>query len=170
MERSHTDVAILLVRGSIALLFLAHGANKVFGEGGIAGTGRWFEGLGLRPGIVHARIAAATEIGVGVALLVGLLFPLSCTAAVSLMTVASLTDHRGKGFFVFKGGWEYVAFIAVISSALALAGPGRYSVDRLLHWTLGGPAWASACVLIGAVGGCLFVWAFRTSTASADSR
>ena len=41
------------------------------------------------------------------------------------MTVASLTDHRGKGFFIFKGGWEYVAFVGAIAVALhssALAG------------------------------------------------
>jgi putative oxidoreductase len=162
MQSGSMDAAILMVRCSVGLVFLVHGANKFVGKGGIVGTGRWFEGLGLRPGIVHAWLAALTEAGVGIALLLGILFPLSCTAAVSLMTVASLTDHRGKGFFVFRGGWEYAALIAVISTSLALSGPGRISVDRTLHWTLGGPAWASVCALFGAVVGCAFVQACRT--------
>jgi putative oxidoreductase len=41
------------------------------------------------------------------------------------MTVAGLTDHRGKGFFIFKCGWEYVGFVGAVAVALAFLGPGR---------------------------------------------
>jgi putative oxidoreductase len=35
-----------------------HGLNKVFGGGGISGTARWFEGLGLRPWVFASRSLA----------------------------------------------------------------------------------------------------------------
>jgi putative oxidoreductase len=49
------------------------------------------------------------------------------------MATAAATDHRGKGFFVFKGGWEYTAVVAAAATALAGLGNGRWSVDRLLR-------------------------------------
>src|SRR6266568_91539 len=99
---SHVDVGLLVLRVTFGAMIITHGANKVLGSGGLAGTARWFEGLGLRPGWLHARLAAATEIGTAILLAVGLLFPAAGAALVGLMTVAALTDHRGKGFFVFK--------------------------------------------------------------------
>ena len=48
------------------------------------------------------------------------------------MATAAATDHKGKGFFVFKGGWEYTAVVAAAATALAGLGHGRWSVDRLL--------------------------------------
>jgi putative oxidoreductase len=49
------------------------------------------------------------------------------------MTVAARTDHRGKGFFVFKGGWEYVGVVGGAAVALAALGHGRYSLDGVLR-------------------------------------
>ena len=48
------DLALLVLRCGVAAVMLAHGINHVFGGGRIAGTGRWFESLGMRPGRVHA--------------------------------------------------------------------------------------------------------------------
>jgi putative oxidoreductase len=48
------------------------------------------------------------------------------------MTVAGITAHRRNGFFVFRDGYEYVLVLAVTSTAIALLGPGRIAVDRLL--------------------------------------
>lgn len=65
------------------------------------------------------------------------------------MTVAARTDHRGKGFFVFKGGWEYVGVVGGAAVALAALGNGRYSVDGLLRR---GRAGAGPAVLAAGVG------------------
>jgi putative oxidoreductase len=78
-------------------------------------------------------MAASTEIGAGVLITLGAANPLPSAAVVGLMTTAAATDHRGKGFFVFKGGWEYTAVVAAAATALAALGNGRWSVDRLLH-------------------------------------
>jgi putative oxidoreductase len=81
---------------------------------------------------VHARMAAATEIGSGALLILGAGNPLPNAAVVGLMATAAATDHKGKGFFVFKGGWEYTAVVAAAVVALAGLGNGRWSVDHLL--------------------------------------
>jgi putative oxidoreductase len=127
------DAAALLLRLTLGPMLVYHGYNKVAGPGGLEGTTGWFDSLGLRPAHVHARLAAATEIGAGAGLTLGLASPAPAAAAIGLMTVAACTDHRGKGFFVFKGGWEYTAVVAAAATALAGLGNGRWSVDRLLR-------------------------------------
>jgi putative oxidoreductase len=138
-NRAGNDGPVLLLRLAIGPMLIAHGYNKVFGKGGLTGTTAWFDSLGLKPANVHARMAAATEIGSGALITLGAASPLPAAAAIGLMATAAQTDHKGKGFFVFKGGWEYTAVAAVI----AAVGPGRYSVDALrgrqrtgLHWGL----------------------------------
>lgn len=131
-EARDRDFAALVIRLAIGPMLVAHGYNKVFGKGGLEGTTRWFGGLGLRPAWLHARLAPVTEIGTGTLITLGAMGPLPNTAVVGLMATAAATDHRGKGFFVFKGGWEYVAVVGVVASALAGMGNGRWSVDRLL--------------------------------------
>jgi putative oxidoreductase len=133
MSARDKDFAALVLRAAIGPMLIAHGTNKVFGAGGLEGTTGWFDSLGLQPAHVHARMAAATEIGAGALITLGAGNPLPSAAVVGLMATAAATDHRGKGFFVFKGGWEYTAVVAAAATALAGLGNGRWSVDRLLR-------------------------------------
>jgi putative oxidoreductase len=73
------DFTILLLRLLLGVVFLAHGGNHIVG-GKIAGTARWFESLGMRPGAVHAWAASVTELGAGLLLVLGLLTPLASSA------------------------------------------------------------------------------------------
>ena len=130
---SGRDVAALVLRATLGPMLFAHGYNKVAGGGGLEGTTGWFRALGLEPAAVHARLAAGTEIAAGVGLTLGAANPLPAAATVGLMSVAALTDHRGKGFFVFKGGWEYAGVVGGAAVALAALGNGRISVDALLR-------------------------------------
>lgn len=144
------DFGLLVLRFALGPMIFAHGYNKAFGAGGLAGTVKWFEGLGLRPARVHAAVAAIVEMGTGVLLLLGLLTPLACAALVGLMTVAALTDHRGKGYFVFKNGSEYVLLVAMASVAVASLGPGQWSLDHLVGLgEMAGPWWGIAAGLLG---------------------
>jgi putative oxidoreductase len=131
MSAREKDFAALVLRAAIGPMLIAHGTNKVFGAGGLEGTTGWFDSLGLQPAAVHARMAAATEIGAGALMTLGVGNPLPSAAVVGLMTTAAATDHRGKGFFVFKGGWEYTAIVAAAATALAGLGNGKWSADRL---------------------------------------
>jgi putative oxidoreductase len=143
------DLAAFLLRTTLGGMLASHGINKVAGPGGLEGTTRWFSALGLRPAGVHARMAAATEIGAGTLLAVGALSPLPAAATIGLMTTAALTDHRGKGFFVFKGGWEYTAVVAAAAAALAALGPGRWSRDAVRGRRRQGLKWALAATVLG---------------------
>ena len=145
----HADVPALLLRLALGPMLITHGYNKVKGSGGLEGTTKWFDGLGLRPAWIHARLAAATEISSGVLITVGALNPLPAAAVVGLMATAAATDHRGKGFFIFKGGWEYVAVVGTAATALASLGYGRFSLDHLRGRHRSGARWALAATALG---------------------
>ena len=152
---SDADVAaLLLVRVVVGLIMIMHGLNHWRGGGRIEGTARWFTGLGLKQGVLQAWMSVLTEVGAGVLLILGLLTPLACAAVISVMLVAGLLAHRPNGFFVFKDGYEYVLTLAVVALALAVLGPGRWSVDHaagidLTGWTGGGIALGAAVVATG---------------------
>jgi len=150
MSERDRDFAALALRLAIGPMLVAHGANKLFGKGGLEGTTRWFDSLGLTPPWLHARLAATTEVGAGALITLGAASPLPSAAAIGLMATAAATDHRGKGFFIFKGGWEYVAVVGAAATALAGLGSGRWSVDRLLGRTeRSGPLVALAAAGLG---------------------
>jgi putative oxidoreductase len=145
------DLTALVLRLAIGPMLIAHGSNKVFGKGGLEGTTGWFDGLGLQPAWLHARLAAATELGAGALMTLGAGFPLPNAAVVGLMATAAATDHRGNGFFMFKNGWEYVAFVGTTATALAALGPGRWSVDGALGKQRSGGKVAVAAAAFGLV-------------------
>ncbi|NOR03077.1 DoxX family protein [Mycolicibacterium fortuitum] len=126
------DTAILLLRVVLGLTMAAHGYNKFFGGGRIPGTAGWFDSIGMKPGMLHARIAASTEIAAGLGLALGLLTPVPAAGFVALMLVAAWTVHRANGFFIVKEGWEYNLILAVAAVAIAGTGAGRYSLDHML--------------------------------------
>lgn len=151
------DVGAVVLRMTLGPMLIAHGANKVLGKGGLEGTTGWFSSLGLRPAWLHARLAAATEIGSGALITVGALAPLPEAAAIGLMATAAATDHRGKGFFVFKGGWEYVAVVGGAATALATLGHGPWSIDSVLGRGRRGPCAAASAVGLGLVNAALLL-------------
>lgn len=126
------DTALLILRVCLGLTLAAHGYNKFFGGGRIPGTAGWFESIGMKPGLVHARLAATTEMAAGLGLAVGLLTPIPAAGFVALMLVAAWTVHRPNGFFIVKEGWEYNLVLAVAAVALAGTGAGKLSLDYVL--------------------------------------
>ncbi|BBZ32203.1 DoxX family protein [Mycolicibacterium confluentis] len=126
------DFGLLLLRVTLGLTMAAHGYNKFFGGGRIPGTAGWFDSIGMKPGLFHARVAASTEIAAGLGLAVGLLTPIPAAGFVALMLVAAWTVHRANGFFIVKEGWEYNLILAVAAVSIAAPGAGRYSLDHLL--------------------------------------
>jgi putative oxidoreductase len=149
------DTGLLILRLCLGLTLAAHGFNKFFAGGRIPGTARWFESIGMKPGGLHARIAATCEIAAGLGLAAGLLTPIPAAGFVALMLVAAWTVHRPNGFFIVKEGWEYNLVLAVGAVAIATIGAGRFSID----WVLFGHNWCDGwaglvlSVGLGLVGG-----------------
>jgi putative oxidoreductase len=133
-DQDALDLALAVMRCTVGAVMLAHGINHIFRGGKIAGTGRWFESLGMRPGVLHAWTASLVEVVGGAMLVVGLLTPLAAAGVVGTMSVAWITNHRGNGFFIFRPGegWEYVMTLTFVGLAIGVLGAGQWSLDEAL--------------------------------------
>ena len=149
------DAGLLIARMVFGLLMAAHGSQKLFGwfgGYGLAGTAGFFESLGFRPGRFFAAAAGATELVAGLLVALGLLGPLGPALIVSVMIVAMATVHWQHGLFAQNNGIEVPLLYAVAAVAIALTGPGVYSLDALLSlsWPAG-VAWTA--LALGVLGG-----------------
>jgi putative oxidoreductase len=146
------DLALLVFRVAIGAVFIAHGVNHIIGGGKIAGTGRWFESLGMKPGWFHAWTASVTEIGAGALLVLGLLTSFGGAGVVGVMVVAWITNHLKNGFFIFRPGegWEYVMVLTISGFLLATVGPGQWSLDHAFGLT---SLWGWTGLLIALIAG-----------------
>ena len=149
MALDQVNLGLLLLRVAVGGTMMAHGYNHVFRGGKIAGTGRWFESLGMKPGKLHAWLASGTELAAGAGLVVGLLTPLAAGACAGVMLVALITNHRKNGFFIFRPGegYEYVLMITFVSVALGALGGGRASIDYAIGFDVDG--WGGAILAFG---------------------
>lgn len=121
--------AALLLRLSLAVLFLAHAGLKFF-VFTPAGTAKFFGSLGLPPALAYVAIAVET-VG-AVALILGLYTRVVSVLLMSTLIGAIATVHGPAGFFFTnpQGGWEYPAFWIVALAAQALLGSGAYALDN----------------------------------------
>jgi putative oxidoreductase len=150
------ELGLLALRLVVGLGFAAHGAQKlfgVFGGHGIRGTAGFFEGIGLRPGRLHAWAAGSAEFGGGLLIAAGLLTPFAAAGLIAVMTAAVITVHLHNGFFVSNTGYEYNLVLAAVVFALAAIGAGEWSLDNGLGLDLAGTGWALAALAAGVAGG-----------------
>jgi putative oxidoreductase len=152
----YLDAALLLLRVVIGGVVIPHGLLKLgwVGTGGsLAGVGGWFNSMGLRPGLFWAYVAALAEAGGGLLTVLGLGGPIGPGVLAADLVVVTIVAHWSQGFWAGGGkvGWEFPLPLAAGGLAIALAGNGAWSLDRLLgltypDWLL--PAWL-ALVAIG---------------------
>ena len=143
------NLALLIVRVVIGVTIAAHGYAKFFRGGKIPGTAGWFDSMGMKPGKLHAYMAASTEVGGGLLFAAGLLTSLAAAAIVALMVVAAWTVHRKSGFFIVAGGWEYNFILASMAIAVAAAGAGKFSLDYKLEIIKDFDGWTGLIIAIG---------------------
>src|SRR5438876_2402289 len=129
------DTGLFVARVVFGSLMAAHGAQKLFGwfgGYGLAGTGGFFEALGFRPGRFFAAAAGLAETGGGLLVALGLFGPAGPALVVSVMIVAAVSVHWPHGLFAASNGIELPLLYGAAAAALALTGPGRFSLDALL--------------------------------------
>jgi len=115
-----------ILRILVALLFLQHGTAKLFGFPHVA----MFDGLKL---VSLLGAAGAIEILGGLLLLLGLFTrPTAIVLAVE-MVAAYVVGHAGRGALPIHNGGELALVYGAVFLFFALAGPGRFALDRPLH-------------------------------------
>ncbi|TFE27886.1 DoxX family protein [Cohnella luojiensis] len=125
---------ILLLRVVIGLLFAGHAMQKLagwFGGYGLGGTGGFFESIGIKPGRTMALLAGLAELAGGLLIAFGLLTPLGAALIVLTMLIAIVKVHGKNGLWNTQSGYEYNLVLAVVAVAIAMIGPGDYSLDAL---------------------------------------
>jgi putative oxidoreductase len=125
------DLALLLTRVAVGLVFLAHGWQKLF-TNGIDGTAAFFDQAGVPAAAAAAWFAALVEVAGGAALVLGLAVPVAGLLLLVNMLGAFVFVHAGAGLFVDQGGYELVLTLGAAALLLAVLGAGRFSLDNLL--------------------------------------
>jgi putative oxidoreductase len=149
------DVALVILRVVLGLYLFGHGAQKFgwFGGHGLRQTAGAIGGmLRFRPPLFWTAVAALGESGGGILIFLGLLGPIGPLAVAATMLVATLT-HLPKGVWM-NAGFELPLMYFTVSVALALTGPGAYSMDALVGIALPEPATlavGAALALLGAL-------------------
>lgn len=123
------QTALAIVRIVAGVIFMAHGYQKFFMMG-LPGVTGFFGGLGVPLPGVMAAVIATLELAGGFALLIGffgrlIAIPLALDIAGAITLV-----HAKNGFFV-PNGIEFVMLLMFSAIAIAVAGPGRFSVDSV---------------------------------------
>lgn len=130
---TQASLAPLALRIPLAIIFIAHGGQKLFGlfgGYGLEGTGQWMASIGLTPGYLMALMAGSAEFFGGLALLVGLLVRPAAVALSFAMLVAIFSVHIGNGLFMSNNGYEFALALMAGAVSLAFSGAGSFSLDR----------------------------------------
>lgn len=121
--------AILFVRLVIGAAFIQHGVVKIQNPFGWMGPGAAIPGF-------FQFLAAISEFGGGIALIVGLMVPLASFGISCTMVVATFMHAvvRGDPFVAKGGGPSYELALVFLSIAVLIItlGPGRFSIDAKL--------------------------------------
>ncbi|MBV8047989.1 MAG: DoxX family protein [Paludibacterium sp.] len=117
-------LASLTLRVALGLMYLAHGATKLF-VFTPAGTAKFFMSLGL-PGFV-GYLAIVAELSAAGLLLSGVKARWAAIALVPLLAGTIVLVHGANGWMFTNpgGGWEYPAFMIAASLALFFLSDGK---------------------------------------------
>ena len=116
------DVAAVVLRTAVGVMFIAHAALKYF-VFTLPGTVKFFESLGLPGPLAYLTFAAEL---VGGALLVAGVKTRVVALSLLPLVLGATWAHSGNGwvFTSANGGWEYPAFLTVATLVTALLGNG----------------------------------------------
>lgn len=136
LTTTNKSLAFLPARLVAGLIFMAHGAQKLFGwfEGpGLEGTSKMIDSLGLGFGAntLMAFVVGAGEFIAGILLFLGLFTRIGGALIVVIMAVGILKVHS-KAFFVSNNGMEFALILLTVGIIFLIKGAGGLSIDRML--------------------------------------
>lgn len=130
-RKTLTTTGVTVLRIVVGFLFAAHGWQK-FNEWTIEGTQAAFRDMGIPFAEATAPAVAVLELIGGIALILGVLTrPVALLLTINMLGAIVLV-HLTEGIFVENNGFELVLLLGAAAVAIALAGPGKASVDHAL--------------------------------------
>jgi len=141
MRKWNFDVAMLLLRVGIGLVFIPHGYPKVFGEGGAAAFAADVPNYHLP--VFLGYVAAYAEMFGAVLLIAGFLTRLDALLLAGTMAAAAFLVQLPDALYGLQPGaskfmeamraMEMPFTLMIGCLVLVLLGPGRISIDALLR-------------------------------------
>ncbi|WP_243754183.1 DoxX family protein [Labedaea rhizosphaerae] len=128
------DLGLLVLRVTLAVLFVAHGVQHLFGwlnGPGIGGTEKMLAGFGFDQTTLLAWLNGVSEILGGVLIGLGLFTPAGAAAILGVMACAIAVKADVN---LFAAGAELEIVYAAAAFTVLFAGPGRISLDRHTPW------------------------------------
>jgi putative oxidoreductase len=143
--RTSNDLTLTVGRFMLALVFLGHGTQKMFGWFGGLGFSRTLEVFEATMGIPPAltMMAMTAEVLGGLGLLAGLLTRIAAAGVLVVMVVAPLANGLYVRFFMnWTGrnpgeGFEYHLLAIALILVVLVHGAGALSLDRLISSRVG---------------------------------
>jgi putative oxidoreductase len=120
--------ALSLLRIVAGFLFSLHGFQKILGMfGGMGGNG------GTAALFSLPWVAGVLELGGGLLVMAGLFTRPVAFLLSGQMAVAYFMAHQPRGFLPIQNGGELAALYSFLFLFLCTAGPGPWSLDRLVR-------------------------------------
>jgi len=149
------EYGLAILRIVLGLLFIGHGAQKLFGWFGGLGwkaTKERMSSLGFKPAGFWTAVAALVELLGGLGLTFGFLTPIASALILGALLMAIVKIYAPKGLWSANGGAEYPLLALLLSAFIGLYGPGSYALDTLLKINLPIPSvqvfWIAAAVAV----------------------
>ena len=120
----HAPAVLSMIRVLIGALFFEYGLQKMFG----------MIGETAEPFLTRQWFAGVIELFGGAAIMLGLFTRPIAFLCCGEMAFAYFINHNPRGFFPLQNGGERAVLFCYFFLFLVAAGPGKWSMDRLL-WT-----------------------------------
>ncbi|AZG71688.1 DoxX family protein [Shewanella livingstonensis] len=135
ITHSTAGFSTFALRLPVGIIFMAHGAQKLFGwfgGYGLEATGQWMASLGIEPGVLMAFMAGSAEFFGGLFILLGLLTRLTAVVLAFTMIIAITSEHFSNGLFMANNGYEFALALLAITVSLAISGSGKVGIDNVI--------------------------------------
>ena len=132
LNSNTNQLAPVILRLVLGVIFIGHGWGKLFGEGNPAGFAGWLGSMGLEPSYLLAIAAGLAETLGGALLILGLFTRVAASSLVIVMLVAIGFVHLDAGMFG-KGGYEFQLLLLAGVVTLLIQGAGKLSVDEMIY-------------------------------------
>jgi putative oxidoreductase len=123
----------MILRIVLGVIFVAHGASKLFGEGGPGGLAGFLSSLGVPVPILAAWLVTLLEFVGGMFLIVGLFVVPTAILLAIHMAMGIVLVHAANGFYVIgpgqNNGVEFNLILIAGLLSMLLGGPGLATVE-----------------------------------------